>query len=293
MFSVIITTCNREIDILKKAIDSVINQTYKNIELIIVNDDPNSKYKDEIENLINSYEYKIIYILNEKQMGANYSRNIGIEHSHGEYISILDDDDFWDTTRVEKVIKEFEKKADIVYSDFYIFSKRKEYISKRKYPIKEEYLKNILEFNFLGGFSNVSFTRKLFYDVGKLNTKIPSYQDQDLFVRLIEKGVNISYIAEPLSYYRISTNSISLNYNKKLEGLKKFLEKYNELFEMYPMSRTKRLESELVYSEKQGWKDNSKEISNLLKKYVNKKRILFLKLKGKIKFFLVHYLKLQ
>lgn len=292
MISVIITTCNREVEILKEAIDSVINQTYKDIEIIVVNDSPDSKYRKDIDKLVFTYNNKVRYFVNNIKKGANYSRNFGIDNSMGDFISLLDDDDYWDKTRVEKIMYEFEKGADIVYSDMIVFSKNYQKYNKRIYPSKDDVVKEMLAFNFLGGFSNVSFSKKIFYDVGKLNESLLAYQDQDLFIRLVLNG-KIAYIPEALSFYRINSNSISLNSEKKLKGLENFLENYKELFIRYPESRIKRLENELIYSEKQGWNNNTLKIKEYLGTDISKLRINYLCLKGKMKYIATKYFKMQ
>ena len=90
--SVIITTCKRDPQMVKEAIDSVIKQTYHNFEIIVVNDAPNFDKRRELENLLSSYGSNITsYIINDTQKGANYSRNLGVHNSTGDIISFLDD----------------------------------------------------------------------------------------------------------------------------------------------------------------------------------------------------------
>lgn len=282
LFSVILTTCNREVRILKHAIDSVINQSYSNIEIIVINDSPNNLMNDEIKKLIDCYGNKIQYFINEKQMGANYSRNYGMRISKGVFLSFLDDDDYWDKTRIQKFVELLKNGYDIVYSDFYIFNNKKSRYSKRVNPEQKYALKTILSSNFMGGFSNVAFTRKCFVDSQMLDESMPSYQDQDLFIRMLKNG-KIGYVGEGLSYYRITENSISLNSKKKLDGLTMLLSKYSELYKKYPDAKRIRLENELVYSAKQGWKNNKNEIKKLLKQYDSRIRISFLELFGSVK----------
>ena len=90
LVSVIITTCKREPKMLKRAIDSVINQTYKKIEIIVVDDSPSDyELREQVEELVLSYG-TIKYIKNSKNIGAALSRNVGIEASEGEFIAFLD-----------------------------------------------------------------------------------------------------------------------------------------------------------------------------------------------------------
>ena len=292
LFSVVITTCNRQVNILKEAIDSVINQSYSNIEIIIVNDSPNNPNNSYIKRMVSSYGNKVQYFVNKKQMGANYSRNFGAKVSKGQYLSFLDDDDYWDENRIEKFWHVFQKHYDLVFSDFIIFCKKKTRYSKRINPKHSETLKTMLSTNFLGGFSNVAFTRSCFIKAGMLDESMPSYQDQDLFIRMIQHG-KIGYINEPLSYYRITEGSISLNPINKINGLKMFLEKYSDFYNMYPESKKTRLENELVYSIKQGWISNKNEIKSILLHYDSRIRVLYLEVIGAAKWIAVNVFKLM
>ncbi|MBI6069093.1 glycosyltransferase family 2 protein [Clostridium perfringens] len=85
---------------LKEAIESVLNQTYKNIEIILVNDGSDEDIKD----IINMYNEKVIYIYQDNK-GAASARNLGIEKASGEYIAFLDSDDIWLEEKVEIQIK--------------------------------------------------------------------------------------------------------------------------------------------------------------------------------------------
>lgn len=290
--SVVITTCNRKPDIVKIAIDSVLNQTYPNVQLIVVNDSPNYRHRSELEEMINGYENKVTYIVNETQKGANYARNLGAKKSDGTILSFLDDDDYWHISRLEKIVKKINEGCDVVYSDYIIFSEKGSYINRRFLPREEEKLERILAGNFLGGFSNVTFTKEIFEKVGMLDEGMPSYQDQDLFIRLVQCG-RLGYINEGLSYYRITPVSISLNGNKKFTGMKMLIEKYEGLFREYPESKRRRLESELVYARKQGWTENAKAIKEYLKEYDSFLRMLSIDFKGFLKYFAIKYLNLQ
>ena len=98
--SCIVTTYERPIEILKKAIMSIVKQTYYNFEILIVNDSPknielSNKIKYLVKQIKDEYCIEITYLSYEKNMGANYARNYGIKFSSGEYIAFLDDDDEW------------------------------------------------------------------------------------------------------------------------------------------------------------------------------------------------------
>ena len=103
--SIIIPTYNRE-KLIYKSIESVLNQTYKNLELLVIEDGSNDNTKKEIYQLKDN---RIRYIKLRKNKGANYARNLGIIKSVGEYIAFLDSDDIYCFNKIEKQIKNIEK----------------------------------------------------------------------------------------------------------------------------------------------------------------------------------------
>ena len=102
LISVIIPTYKR-IDTLERALDSVFNQTYTNIELIVVDD--NAKFpetREKVEKIIEKYNGKIKLIKNKDNLGGGLSRNEGIKVASGKYIAFLDDDDEYYPEKLEK-----------------------------------------------------------------------------------------------------------------------------------------------------------------------------------------------
>ena len=91
LVSVVITTYKRRVSQIKAAIDSVLNQSHENLELIIVDDSPNEyEYRDEVKNYCeNILDSRVKYIQHEKNMGACAARNTGFSNSNGKYIAFL------------------------------------------------------------------------------------------------------------------------------------------------------------------------------------------------------------
>ena len=282
--SIIITTCDREINILKEAIDSVVNQSYKNIEVIVVNDSSNRNSELDIIRLLNQYDKKITYFYNEGNHGANYARMLGFKHSDGQYIAFLDDDDFWDLKRLEIMIPYFNDKVRLLYSDIVIFNKKTRWTSIKKDIDDDMQFNTILKENFLGGFSNVIIERSAFEEVEALDVCMPSYQDLDIWIRILYK-YNAKHVNLELCYYRISDDSISLNSKKKISGLMKILEKYESFYD--EKNIIDKLRGEYINSVKYSWKENQKIIGKSIRKYKNNSFYLFkLKLIGILKKYL-------
>lgn len=90
LVSAIITTHNR-LSLLKRAVESALSQTYKNIEVIVVDD----ASTDGTPEYCNELPLRYIYIPKEESRGGNHARNLGILAAKGEYVAFLDDDDYW------------------------------------------------------------------------------------------------------------------------------------------------------------------------------------------------------
>jgi len=103
LISVIIPTHNR-VNLLLEAIDSVRNQTYRNVEIVVI-DDKSSDNTEEVVNDLVKIDSRIKYFKNVRNSGPSATRNIGIDNTKGEFISFLDDDDVWEPEKLEKQLK--------------------------------------------------------------------------------------------------------------------------------------------------------------------------------------------
>ena len=113
LVSVIIPTYQRS-DLLSRAIDSVLNQTYKDIECIVVNDNiPNDEYSMVLYKLLEKYKAddRFVFLEQEKHINGAEARNCGIRNAKGEYIAFLDDDDWWKPEKIEHQIAFIKKQA--------------------------------------------------------------------------------------------------------------------------------------------------------------------------------------
>ncbi len=135
LVSVIIPTYNREIKIVNRAIKSTLNQTYKKLEIIIVDDNIDDKISSDLKLLINKFDdNRIIYHKNKKNIGGAKSRNRGIDIANGQYISFLDDDDFFLSEKIEKQVKYMKsRKVDFVISNLAIIDNKMKVKDIRKF----------------------------------------------------------------------------------------------------------------------------------------------------------------
>ena len=195
---------------LKECINSVINQTYKNLEIIIVND----KSTDNSLSIINSFNDRRIKRINLKEnSGVSIARNKGIEVSTGNLICFIDSDDFWNLKKIEKQV-EFIKNKAFIFSDydFYCNSKRKRVKVPKTITYKEA-LKNTTIFT-----STVMFNMEYLTKEDIYMPNIRRGQDTSTWWKVLKK-VNIAHgMNEVLSIYRVEGKSLSSN---KINALKR------------------------------------------------------------------------
>lgn len=233
--SVIITTYKRPLKILKRAIDSVANQIYEDIEIIVVNDNPSDiVMSNKIKELLSKYN-NTYYLSYETNHGANYARNYGIKYSTGEYIAFLDDDDEWLPDKLKIQVKSINenKQIGLVYGTFYYFINNKKTIKKLIKVDNKNKLSKIAESNFIGSTSFPLFRKEVFTTVGMFDDLMPSCQEYELYIRILQK-FDLSYVEEPLGIYYINENSTFRGNNLKyIQGDMKILSKHKNFFKRY------------------------------------------------------------
>ncbi len=193
MISVIIPVFNREKTI-KRAIESVKNQTLKAHEIIVVNDGST----DNTLNILKSIEE--IKVISQENLGVSAARNAGIEMAKGEWIAFLDSDDWWFEEKLEKQMNFHKKYPDILISQTdEIWIKNGIKINKAKRfrkKLQGKIFKESLQMCHISP-SAVMIHRSVFEDVGLFDTSLPACEDYDLWLR-ISKKYYVGLIDEPL-----------------------------------------------------------------------------------------------
>lgn len=251
LISTVIITYKRPLEVLARAIQSVLNQTYDNLELIVVNDAPEERRlaNDICRYIENLEDSRIKYVEHEKNSGANVARNTGFEHSSGKYIAYLDDDDEWLAEKLEKQVKAFQqgKNIGLVYSGFYIRNDVGEDIEKLTIIPKKDYLAALIEDNYIGSTSFPLLLTEAVRKVGAFDTKQKSCQEYELWLR-IAKEYEIVGISDLLGIYHVSQDStFKGNYNSYLDGDSAILSKHADLFKKYPIEHSNHLLRMYVY----------------------------------------------
>lgn len=204
---------------IKETIESIVNQTYKNFELLLVDDgSPNKEHseyvKDLIENQIKDERVKYIYKPNG---GLSDARNFGLDNSKGQYITFQDQDDLWDENKLELQVNvaKSNPEAEFIVTDGKMIGDENRGLGiAEKNKFQEGFIKNtytrLLRGNFVT-FPSVFFKRELIDKVGYSNKAFAVCPDYEYLVRF-GKETDFYFIDKPLILYRIHENNTSKNY---------------------------------------------------------------------------------
>lgn len=202
--SAIITTRNR-LSLLKRAIDSVFKQTYKSIELIVVDDASTDGTKEYCQ--CGNFTY--IYIPHEESKGGNYARNLGIKASKGKYVAFLDDDDYWLPNKIEKQVSLIESKScELVYCGKIleiIKGDKIKYINTLPNPHCDGDLSKKILLTICITTSNILAKKQALLEINLFDEKLQFWQEYELTIRMAQRKP-IYFVNEPLSIYRIDKN---------------------------------------------------------------------------------------
>ena len=227
LVSVIIPTYNRP-DNLSRAIDSVLNQTYDNIEVIIVDDNnPNTEARVRTEEFMLQYEKNshIKYIKHEKNKNASAARNTGARASCGEYVAFLDDDDEYTPMRIESMLKKLsDLPSDYVacYSRFiYHMPDGKEICSQE--TREGNLFREALMKEFPIGFGSNNLIKRVAYEaIGGFDESFKRNQDHEFLIRLLQRY--------KIAYCDVIGLKIYVHLEKRKESIEDTLSHYAETF---------------------------------------------------------------
>lgn len=210
MFSVVIPLYNKEEQI-RKTLESVLNQTFTNFEIIVVNDGS----IDRSVEIVESINDPRIRLINQKNGGVSIARNRGIREAKNEWIAFLDADDLWKEDKLETYAKIIKTKADIswIISGYNSIrgNKKISYVYNHNGPLIDglDDLNNGLSIQT----STVVVPRNYFVNDHKLFFKegINNSEDREVWIRLLFRYQNAYYIGEALTEYLIDMSGKSLN----------------------------------------------------------------------------------
>lgn len=214
----VIMPCFNDGKYIQESIECALNQTYKNIELIIIDD---GSTEQETINILKNIKDNRIKILNTSRLGPSGARNKGINECDGDYILPLDSDDIIDETYIEKAVNIIESNSNIgiVYCEAELFGEREGKWELPSYSIGEMLVNNVIfvtalfrkkDWELVGGF-DISFKKGL--------------EDYDFWLSILELGRDAVQIPEILFRYRIKPVSRNKSFEEDINNVKEVYEK--------------------------------------------------------------------
>lgn len=291
---------------LLRCVNSLINQTYKNIEILLIeNNSPDNSGK-----LCDSFSNNNIHVYHLRTSGVSRARNVGLKHARGEYIAFCDSDDYYSKDHIECLIDSaLLNKADVVISGYYREDKGRfiDYNLKiSKSMDRDEILKNVFLTDFvMGSCWNKIYKRSL---IGNTNFRenLSVMEDTYFFLEVLQKAKNVYYEGKTLYFYCENNNSTVRNIETTLSNDKTnslYIVVYNMILKDFSLSsevrtmiKCKKFESAVWcnYLLKTG-KIESKELEKNIKEEIKIDQSIFLgysklSLKYKMKIMIFLYL---
>ncbi len=234
--SVIIPTYNRG-NLIQNTINSVLNQTFTDWELLVIDDGSTDNTKEIVQEFIKK-DSRVKYFYEENSGCPSGPRNLGVENAKGEYVAFLDSDDEWFPTKLEKQLDIFTNsknpKLGVVACYLYIKdNKTGKIVSKRDTYYMGNILNKLLMDTSLMFTSSCIMTKlSILKEVGPFDSRFKVSEDVDMWLRISELGYEFDYVPEYLLNYLVHGSNIYFG-NKNFDGEKEFIvyiEKHLKLY---------------------------------------------------------------
>ena len=221
----VIIPCYNQGRYIDEAVDSVLEQSFDDFEIIIVND---GSTDEETNRILDDYSREKTRIIRTDNQGLAAARNNGISEARGEYILPLDADDRIAGTYLEQAVRLLDRNPDfgIVYCRAQLFGAAKSEWVLPAFSLDEMLLDNVI-------FCSSVFRRKDWDTVGGYDTAmVYGWEDYDFWLSLIERGCLVYKIPEILFYYRVTADSMvrSKKKEQKVETFAQIFQKHRELY---------------------------------------------------------------
>lgn len=243
LVSIYISTYNR-CNLLKRALDSVMNQSYKKIEILVCDDGSDDDTKYFMENFVTTHK-NVIYLRNENSCGACSARNLGIFNASGIYITGLDDDDEFTYDRIETLVKSWDDKYSFICANF---AEVDDSGKKRKYFSNGGVfsLSHLLKDNIA---SNQIFTRTdRLKSIGGFDVGVKRFQDWNTWINLCFKYGDFLRLKQSLYY--MHHDAVGYRVSKKINISTALEELYERNKLIYDLASGKIIYSKIKYLRK-------------------------------------------
>lgn len=291
MVTVIIPTYKRAHNI-ERAINSVLNQTYQDFEIIVVDDnDPGTEYRNDMIEIMKKYEKneKVKYLMHEKNKNGAAARNTGIKEAKGEYITFLDDDDYFMPKRLEILVNILEKNKEYggAYSSTILVKNKKIVggsIANKSGNLKKDLLLDKFSF---GTGSNMFFRSEALKEINGFDERFLRHQDIECMLRFLRKntliGVNEILV---IKCQDLQTNVPDIYKYEKIKQL--YIETFKE--DVSELTKAEQdqfyivnLQSLIAIAIKDKKYKEAKNLKKELKKYGNYKALIKINIRNFIK----------
>lgn len=227
--SIIIPTYNRA-ESLRSAITSVLNQSFQDFEIIIVDD----ASKDNTGEVVDAFkDTRIKYIRHEVNKKEAGSRNTGLRNSIGDYIAFLDDDDEWLPDKLRLQVDLLDHSAPtvgVVYTGCFQIERESGKTLIQMTPVKKGYIfKDMIQQNRMLGPSTMLLRKECFEKVGAFDENIDFGTDYDMWLR-ISKHFHFDYVKDPLVRYYVHNERLSSDTKLMIKGAETMIQKHGRLF---------------------------------------------------------------
>jgi glycosyltransferase involved in cell wall biosynthesis len=226
----VIIPCYNGAKLVHRAVDSVLAQTYPNIEIIVVDDVSN----DGLESALLPYEGKITFLRNATNLGTSLSRNAGAAAATGEYLAFLDQDDWWTDDLVTKIVPMVRSGHVVCHDNYFVDASQPFTESLNKSNLRtvfeaslpwkiDQLCKNNMALYFHGApMLKAIMHRDDFHKVAGYDNRFYGVEDFHFFVKLLSQDVTLQILWEPKGYYLVHedaiTSSISRNPSKNTQS---------------------------------------------------------------------------
>lgn len=226
LISVIMSVYNETNEELESSVNSILSQTYKNLEFIIIDDNPDNT---RIRNFLkNQTDPRIRVIYNTENKGLVYSLNLALDNTKGCIIARMDADDIAEKDRLEREYLYFKKyNLDLVGSWIRLINEQNKEIGKMEFPTTSRGIKYQIKYGGCLPHPTWMGKKKIFLELGGYRS-IPFCEDYDFLLRAIKKGYRLGNVPYYSLNYRIRESGISCSNKNKQLAIRRFLSKHRK-----------------------------------------------------------------
>ncbi|UWG52008.1 Glycosyl transferase family 2 [Halalkaliarchaeum sp. AArc-CO] len=241
LVSVVIPTYNRP-ELLTRAVESALTQTYEKIEIVVVDDGSDIPARKTLS----QYNTSVRIITHNENRGGSVARNTGIRCSRGKYIAFLDDDDVWESNKISKQVSKFEScdsEVGLVYCWIRRTDTDGQTILVKNSKNNGKVTTDILLQNFVGSYSSVMVKRQVIDEAGLPDVQFERWQDREWYLRL-SHICEFEYVPEILVTQEKQGGN---NYQKLKRSKEVFIDKYQQEIENSGRLLERKVKSNLCY----------------------------------------------